>query len=261
MRTLHPTYDYYKYWPTAYERPQAVNVEAYQKKIDDIMGTTLDGKPIVRLIWSWDSREWIAGEWRAKYRHMTVTVPGGIVDICPPRWILEERNEPGQYWDAWEAGRYFTVPETGETIDLRGAPPREGWYSYLDLVADHAEGRTCCDHLFKEEQRRCWGFYREPSQEDLDMLARAKQLRDADKYVDPNKPLSPEVLAELGRNAFTRNEKLKIARRHGLEDQLASAMAPHLHRIETVWDDTKQQLVIRETPDGGKRRERFHFLR
>lgn len=238
--------------------PRSVNVEKFQKQIDKIVGTTIDGKPIVRLNWSWNSREWIAGEWRAKYRFMTVEVPGGIVDICPPRWVLEDRNEPGQYWQAWEAGRWFTNPDDGSRIDLRGEPPREGWYSYCDLIADHDAGKACCNYLFETEQRRCWGYYREPAQIDLDKLAEAVYLRNQDKEVNPNEPLSNEILAELGRAEFTRKEELREQKTNDLAERLKDSMAPHLHRIETVWENG--QLIIRQRDDGGRHNERYHFL-
>lgn len=257
-RSLHPVYDDYKQWAGSYEQPRSVNVEKFQEQIDKIVGTTIDGKPIVQLIWSWNSREWIAGEWRAKYNFMTVQVPGGTVDICPPRWILEDRNEPGQYWQAWENGRYFKNPDDGTWVDLRGEPPREGWYSYCDLIADHDPNKACCDYLWENEQRRCWGYYREPAQVDLDKLQKAVHLRAQDKEANPNEPLSDAILAELGRAAFTQQQEAKQTRTDELADRFKSSMAPHLHRIETVWENG--QLIIRQKDDGGRRYERYHIL-
>lgn len=250
-------YDDYKQWPLAYEHPR-FNVKRFQKKIDAIIGVTVDNKPIARLQWAWDSREYIAGDWRAKYRFMTVEVPGGVIDICPPRWVLEERNEPGQYEAAWEAGRYFTDPETKERVDLRGPAPREGWYSYLELVAEHDDGKACCDYLWETERRRCWGYYREPAQKDLDQLVMAKALRDKNPYNSPHAPLSEATLAEIGREAFTRQEEAKAKRTSELELAFHDSIAPHAHRFEAVYVDG--QLIIRKAPDTGLRSEKYHFI-
>lgn len=238
----HDIYDNYTKWAECYEQPH-FDVAAFQKKIDKIIGTTTDGKPIVRLMWAWNSREWIAGEWRAKYRFMTVPVPGGTVDIAPPRWVLEDRNEPGQYWDAWERGRFFTDPETKKVVDLRGEPPREGWYSYCELIAIHDKDKVCCDYLWETERRRCWGFYRLPNQKDLTALKRAKHLRDQQPENSPHEPLSDRALAEIGREAFTRFEKQERKRQSDLEIRLRDAIKPHSHRLEALYVDGN--LVIR----------------
>jgi hypothetical protein len=92
--------------------------QQYQKKIDRIIGLSPSGHSIVKLVWAWDARKWenlewdfagqaTAGEWRQKYRALTIDIGNDdYVDIAPPRWILEERFEPEQIAQSWELTRY-----------------------------------------------------------------------------------------------------------------------------------------------------------
>src|SRR5262245_46095333 len=101
--------------------------QQYQKKIDQIIGLSPSGAPIVKLSWAWDVRKWentewdgfgqaTAGEWRQKYRALSVDIGGGdYVDISPPRWILEERYEPEAIAVSWALTRYRPV--------VTGTPP------------------------------------------------------------------------------------------------------------------------------------------
>lgn len=94
------------------------NVEGWQRKADRVVGLSPSGRSIVRLIWAWDARKWentewdsfgiaTAGEWRQKYRALSVDIGNDdYVDISPPRWILEERYEPQSLAVSWEATRY-----------------------------------------------------------------------------------------------------------------------------------------------------------
>src|SRR5262245_44460993 len=94
--------------PEIRHRPN-FNVHKHQKRLNRILGTS-DGKPIVRLSWAWDVRRFEMGEIRQAYRFYTVTLPNGdTCDLSPPRWIYEERNEPGQYMPTWESARYVPV--------------------------------------------------------------------------------------------------------------------------------------------------------
>lgn len=106
-------------WATAgIFRPPAFDIKAYQKSINRIVGLSPSGHPVVQLKWAWDARKWentkwddfgnaIEGEWRQKYRALTVDIGNDdYVDISPPRWILEERFEPEALASSWELTRY-----------------------------------------------------------------------------------------------------------------------------------------------------------
>src|SRR5262245_43170426 len=219
-KTRHPVYDHVERWasPNIWE-PPTFDVVKFQERIDNVIGTA-DGKPIVRVIWAWQSREFFhtkfddlgkptRGEHRAKYRFMTVKLPNDEdVDISVPRWILEQRYEPGQYYQSWQQSRYIRNPETGRLEDKRGEPPADGWYGYLRTVAEHDPDEACCDRAWRDHRRRCWGYYREPGQKDLDILQKAVYLRDHDpqKY-SPHEPLPEEALDELQRLAYATEEE------------------------------------------------------
>jgi hypothetical protein len=219
--------------------PPTFNARKFQKKLNRICGTS-DGKPIVRLVWAWQSREFFhtefdslgkptKGEHRAKYRFITVTLPNGDeVDISVPRWILEQRFEPGQYWESWQRTRYIYDPLIGRHVDKRGEPPADGWYGYLRTIAEHDPDNACCDRAWRDHRRRCWGYYREPGEKDLDILRRAIALRDADPYKhSPHEPLPEYALDELQRLAYAEAQEVKEENAQINHDGWASWLAQH----------------------------------
>jgi len=251
----HPVYDVpTKYGTYGIWEPPVFDVAGFQKKLDAIAGTSL-GKPIVRLVWAWDKRcrdpyftEWdIAGngtklEFGYKYRVARVPIGNGdTVDICPPRWILEERFEPGQYTPSWEATRWAEqdigkrhtcnktdaqrsvemcdCPDIRQRIELKPPAPGDGWYNLHRVIAEHEPNQACCERLFKEGRQNCWGLYRLPAQKDLDRLQRAISLRDADDHkVDPHQPMSEEALKHAHRAAFAEMEAEEAAKQSEKDD-------------------------------------------
>lgn len=108
-----------RHWADAgIHKPPLFDSHSYQKRIDRIVGAALSGYSIVKLVWAWDARKWentswdgfgnaTEGEWRQKYRALTVDIGNGdYVDIAPPRWLLEERYEPQAVAQSWELTRY-----------------------------------------------------------------------------------------------------------------------------------------------------------
>lgn len=217
----HPVYDEHRKWgsPGIWEAP-TFDADAFQRRIDKICGTS-DGKPIVRLVWAWQSREFFhtefdglgkptKGEYRAKYRFMTVTLPDGDeVDISVPRWILEQRYEPGQYWQTWQQSRYVFDPMLNRRVDRRGDPPADGWYGYLRTIAEHDREQTCCERSWRDHRRRCWGYYRLPVEKDLWILQKAINLRDKDPYkCSPHEPLPEWALDDAQRLAYAEEKAI-----------------------------------------------------
>ena len=206
-------------WTADASRP-SLDVKSWQQKIDRIVGLNRDGKSIIRLVWMPDI--WTPGSifgerikryWVRRYKDGETWMY-----VSPPRWGLERRLEKGAYYDSHQATRYQII--NGEVVDF-GPPPDE--YFVFDeggLIAEHdkfysADGQPkCCDiawegeskfHLVGYEmieekvnaRRRCWGYYREPSEVDLNRLRQAVKNRDAQKYFDPYQPLSREQLAVI----------------------------------------------------------------
>ncbi len=256
--------------PETRRRPN-FDVARHQKKIDRLIGTS-NGRPIVRLVWAWDVTRFECGEIRQAYRFYTARLPtGDYCDLSPPRWIYEERFEPGQYMPTWEDVRYIRrqidvryigkrkvthdaegrrLPEpfyedqyepVYEVIDSLGPPPRDGFYAYLFTIADHDPDQSCCRRAWKawksgkRKTLRCWGYYREPGQADLDRLARAKALRDAEPFKQsPFEPLSAQTLSDIAIIERSWNEEQKRK-----APQMASAIwGDHMnvwgHRLDTI---------------------------
>jgi hypothetical protein len=197
--------------------PPFFPVQAYQTKINKIVGTS-EGKPIIRLIWAWHSRKWVneewdqfgnatKGDWRAKYRFMTVRYGDRYTDLSPPRWILEERFEPGQYMPAWNQTRWQMDPVLGRTHDVGGPAPTDGWYGYLETIALHDKNKECCERAWQTRRARCWGYYKPPGESELNVLRRAKWLLEQDPHrPSPHSPLPQDVIDEIGRKAFDEAE-------------------------------------------------------
>lgn len=211
--------------PELYSSPD-FDLVGYQKKIDDIMGLSATNLPIVRLVWAADRKkcyskfyvEWDAAgfgiktELRAKYLYASIKIPGtaDIIDIPPPRWIFEQFHHPGQYLASWEAARFVDGKEQ------RPAPPPNGYYSDLHVIATHKHDECCADA--KEKKVICWGRYRAPDEKDLDMLRAAKKARDADPFIDPSKPLDEKAQARIEEEVAVKKEEFEAARDAKLKD-------------------------------------------
>lgn len=194
--------------------PPEFDVAAYQEKIDAIFGLSDTGMSIVRLVWapdilkcytkfftSWIGLQGAGSELRARYKFSTIQIPGtpDIIDIPPPRWILEEFNHPGQVNASWEAARWAK-----DGREMRPPPPPEGHYSHLITIARHSN--KCCKHA-KKHKVVCWGKFRNPAETDLEILRRAKAKRDEDIAIDITKPLTEADLARVSLDTKHRIEE------------------------------------------------------
>jgi len=235
-------YDEKTRWAEAgiYKQP-LFNVTSFQRQIDKVVGLSPSGDPIVRLIWAWDARKWentawdlagnaTEGEWRQKYRALTVDIGNDdYVDISPPRWILEERYEPESIAESWELTRYqrhvtgrpnlfcpschtmqwISVEQSeGDQVvcrfcsniqiltsvnqDVWGPVPREGWYNLLPHIGIIAHHRNgCCKREWEETREICYGEYKLPDNRELHRLKKAIYLRNKEMATDPH--IKPEL--------------------------------------------------------------------
>ena len=222
-------------------RPPLFDAPSFQRKIDKIVGLSPSGHSIVRLLWAWDARKWentewdfagnaTAGEWRQKYRALTVDIGNGdYVDIAPPRWILEERYEPTAIAQSWELTRYRKVvteqpsatcrychalkwisvdqSEGNELYcrfcrettflntvnqDVWGEVPREGWYNLLPHIGIIANhANGCCKQAADEHGEICYGTYKEPDGRELKRLRKAIAARNKEAATNPH--IRPEL--------------------------------------------------------------------
>lgn len=225
---------------SSWRRP-IFDVKAFQAKIDEIVGLTVRGDSIVRLQWmrdmecyekrytAWDSVGTpIKHELRATYKFVTVPIEGGdIIDIPPPRWVLEQRYEPEQIAEAWEKERWET--EDGIARPLKDAVPGNGYYKWLWTVASH---NNCCEEgVITDEHgsRVCWGRYRKPGEKDLTTLrAMMFRKRQDGLIISPFEHIDPAIEDKVVRRQleFDRvedNKKKEITR-----DVINDAIAQNL---------------------------------
>lgn len=225
------------------------NLKKWQKRVDSVVGTTVTNDPIVRIVWAWDSWEMLYG--RRWQRHGFMRLKHGDVDedISVPRFAVEQRVEPELFFDAWESTRWQYTPNG--PVDCGPAP--KVWWDTLWVIADH-EGfpvespkAWCCKRAAKMS-RPCWGFYRHPSDWDVEEMRRrhALKLKDDARGRSPFKPLSSEEMASIKRATFAREEERREKARTELRDRLVD-------RIET--------LSFKLSSDAGVRKHgRYHLM-
>lgn len=165
-------------WEGNFPPPLSDRVQrGFQKQINAICGLALNGRPNVRLIWPADpdqsvSMHIVHGEPRARYciysqeyECQSVT-PGGLVkvetvmvDITPPRWMIEE---------------YAEMTDS---------------YVHLRTLAFHDD--RCCNGSESVNGQLCHGLYREPERCDLEDLQRRVKEREAfGERVQADQPLT-----------------------------------------------------------------------
>lgn len=238
----HEVYDNQSRWADAgiFKAP-LFDSHSFQRRIDRIVGVSPSGHSIVRLVWAWDARKWentgwddfgnaTQGEWRQKYRALTVEIGNDdYVDISPPRWILEERFEPQAIAQSWELTRYkreivelpppvcrychslrwISVDESeGHLLlcrfchnytelrsvqrDMWGEVPREGWYNLLPHIGIIADhAHGCCQRAANEHGEICYGTYKEPDGRELKRLKKAISKRNKEMATNPH--IRPEL--------------------------------------------------------------------
>lgn len=204
-------------------KPPYFDSDAFQRRIDERVGLSRDGKSILRLVWAPAVTHHALGERVRRYWVTREKQPDGSFSyVSPPRWVIEKRLEREAYWDAHQATRWQTDAQ-GFPVDM--GPPPEDYYVFEYLIAEHDGFTTesgepqCCAEAWKGETKykfnarlelvayqaharsRCWGRYREPSHKDLKAIERAVREMNADKYFNPYAPMSPEQLAAVEANA------------------------------------------------------------
>lgn len=248
--------------------PPAFDRKRFQWQVNRIAGVNRDGKPIIRLTWGQEAEHYAFGEWTPRYWTRRVKDGDGWRYYRVPRWILERRLEPEAYYEAHEANRYHAQPD-GTVLDL-GEPP-EDYYVFDEggLIAEHDQFHTadgsprCCDAAWEGEskfhlvgyelveekvnaRRRCWGYYREPNDGDLERLAKAVRERDRQPYYDPYAPLSREQLAVIEIEANMQAQRA--------QDEADQQLADLNRDFYAVWN-----RKIGETDYTAKKRGRYFF--
>ncbi len=180
-------------WHSNEPRPSNFDVAAYQKRIDDLVGTR-DGRPIIKLAWGPEELRWRPHPHGTKPHGYTFPIFIAYHDaegneVSAPRWVLLERIEPEQYAPTWEASRYSMYE--GSLWDWSGPCPVE---RYVELKAWCYHDGKCCPCLGNEckcgpEYFHCWGRYLEPNERLLDWIRKTAWEAQRDPDVDPTKDI------------------------------------------------------------------------
>jgi len=239
-----------KWWSTI--NPPLFNRTKFQKKIDKIVGLSR-GKSIIMLRWSWESSYEMFGKLKQRYSFLTLEIKGQEVQFSVPRWVIEQRIEPEQFKPSWDATRYVVDPATvvydtstatydldgnltspgdliyaGDKLD-KGECPNE-WHQNLWIIADH-DG-MCCEKAEKMG-RSCWGYYRSPSQWDLNEIKRIHhaKLNDATYNQSPFEPLTEETLAESAKSEFEFRQRVDAEKKKELDLRIDDHFNSHLYNL------------------------------
>lgn len=190
------------------------NAKEFQKKIDKAIGLSKDGHSIIKLRWTWDKEcfqeyytDWdaagmpIKSEFRARYKYTEIDLGNGDkVEICPPRWVLEELNTAERTFVAWENSRWQTNPKTGRKVPTKPPASREGYYSFVKFIADHDANNECCARALSNNHE-CYGVYRNPSHFDILRLKRHwHEIQHDPNRVNPYAELSERELMQIQAN-------------------------------------------------------------
>lgn len=232
-------------------KPLAVDVGAWQKRIDEIVGLNAEGQSIIVLSWAQDITQRVFGEETPRYWTRRLALGTGYRYWRVPRWVLEKRVERGVYWDSWERSRWSISDEHGP-VD-KGPPPAE-FFEPWHHIADHEEGEKCCtralysDTSWGPSGSKCWGEYRDFAEGDLGVIRQAKQEMDLAKQKDPYRPLTLPEIAEIELSAMKQVQRIKQMERQAELDRMTEFNRLHAWRIF-------------ETDPGRLHHGRWHFLR
>jgi hypothetical protein len=228
-------------------------IEAFQGRINRIAGLAYNGWPNVRLMWAAGpvdivktvdvepdasftlppTMEWVKdknGKYsrRGRYRLFTQeyevsgtdletgleVVQSVDLDICVRRFMVEEYHVPAE-----------------ARFNPKVATLGHGFYSNLWTVAQHSA--DCCNgDGGTRKGRLCLGLYREPSDRDLEELARRVKERDASTlgHMPGDEISHAETLADARRD---RNEieAMEARRLAGYQSAIQSALTTHAWKM------------------------------
>lgn len=204
--------------------PPPFDPTGFQRRIDVVTGLAPSGKPILWLRWTHDVTELRFGVNVFIYG----VKDGKTRPFIPPRWVLHQRQEPGQYWDSWQATRYQEGPD-GKMRD-RGEPPQDGYYAHLLTIAEHND--YCCDLAYKRDREKCFGQYKPPDDVLLEGIRRA---RDAREYVEPMAPISERGLQAA---AVAAKAKMDAIQAKNKEEQSRLCQEYARDNIHKLYGDT-----------------------
>lgn len=178
LRNSHPVFDIESEIVKARNQPSPVDLKLWQDRIEKIAGFSSTGKPRLRIVWGQAADMFSCGRMAKKYCFWKLQQGAEIHDIGIPRFYVEElhTNTELKGNDGWNRARYYRDEVTGETIDVLGPLPEEGFYTCVFMIAHHDD--LCCSGKEVVRHEPCLGAYRPPTDADLQRIRRMKWRRD-----------------------------------------------------------------------------------
>jgi hypothetical protein len=252
--------------------PSPVNLERWQTQINRIVGQSVDGRPLLRIVWGMDEHLLVfrpfpngepgygmkyvySGEFIEHELQQEITTEKGEiknlgavsyerVEVGIPRFIIEQLHVDEEYRQSHEDQRYHWMD--GVLVDILGPAPAEGFYSEVFTIASHDE--RCCggkEWFHKKEtgpqgerithgQERCFGGYRVPLERDLKRIRHMKQMRDRQPFQHmPGQRIPDHVKAQAARDARTRQEQEEAKMKARYRSAIDDWFQTHGHRFKT----------------------------
>jgi len=228
-----------EHWTNS-QTPPFFDTVSFQKRINNVVGLSREGHPIIKLEWA--AQVW-SPWWGDPDYWVSYTKADGYVFV--QRWVFLQRMELGSYRTAWIQTHSDNQP-----------PPPE-YYTFFSMAAEHDEEMiegepACCWRKWNEKDGqgrrtylRCWGVGRDPNDSDLDRIKVAVRYRNSQPWHDPNSPLSQEEMWRIRLRGMT-VEKQKQLKSYAIMEDIVE------HVANSVMGPTgRRKMIAADKPVGG----------
>jgi len=243
LNRLHPFDDFQNWAKNDFATPpwKPEKIAEFQKRIDSAFGA----EKAINLVWSadrsygdeicegpWDSFGNPTGQFHKKPPLLFGSYPvnGGedYIYLIPPRFCLMEAHHGSQLTDWKEASWVSDEAYIGGKKRIRPEKPPEFYYVHLmnGVLAHHeqpfivGEEPPCCERLWANGKRICYGKYREPNESDIARIYSIRQEMDRwgiTQRADEPRSAKTLMLANLATAHFMQQAKHK---RHSAAKEL-----------------------------------------
>lgn len=160
-------------------------IRSFQRRIDSAFGA----ENAIVLVWSGDRSYGDVFLEDGKLVRKPVLLFGeypvgsDYLYIVPPRWCLMEVHHGSQLTD-WEESSWLYDEDGGKTR-IRPETPPKFYYVHLKngVLASHEQPTAsgvppCCERMWRNGRRICYGKYREPDDRDIAMVGEIRKAMD-----------------------------------------------------------------------------------
>jgi len=255
-------------WPPRRNYPPPLGIEKWQRELNRVAGFAPNGMPHLRFEWgcitTWtpyvkelkylQRRDEVQTGWgvhvfgpdsriiRTLRFGLKADIPQpsetyGIafaimeqIEIGIPRWWISQYTPPSLI-GPWEEPRQKVLEEHGSKADM-GSFPGEGMY-YLGFHGLwHHEGRKCCELAKKQNGRKCFGYFRMPTELDILYVSSLWQSMERDvKDYDWTESADDRTMYRILKQLNDRHEKENKADREAMKARIRDTFKTHRGRL------------------------------